>query len=201
MANSRASTKGGGTSGGKAGAGKAAMKKAAADASPKATAPSPVKPVSSKSATPKKAARRSTRGKRAGRATTEGLVGFILEDRDASIVGIGCETEPVSNNEEFQAFATKVLRAVHAEGPDAAESFEDERVELVAKLGENIVIVSPTRFEAPEGDVLGAYAHPPANKIGVLVELQGGTFDGIRHVDGWVPQRLVTATGPNPLPR
>lgn len=34
-----------------------------------------------------------------------------------------------------------------------------------------------------------------------VVELQGGTFDGVRHVDGWVPQRLVTATGPNPLPR
>ena len=33
------------------------------------------------------------------------------------------------------------------------------------------------------------------------VELQGRTFDGVQHVDGWVPQRLVTATGPNPLPR
>jgi predicted metalloenzyme YecM len=33
------------------------------------------------------------------------------------------------------------------------------------------------------------------------IELEGGTFDGIHHVDGWVPQRLVTATGPNPLPR
>ena len=32
-------------------------------------------------------------------------------------------------------------------------------------------------------------------------ELQGGTFDGFQHVDDWVPQRLVTATGPNPLPR
>jgi hypothetical protein len=30
---------------------------------------------------------------------------------------------------------------------------------------------------------------------------QGGRFDGIHHVEGWVPQRLVTATGPNPLPR
>ena len=27
--------------------------------------------------------------------------------------------------------------------------------------------------------------------------LQGG----FRHVEGWVPQKLVTATGPNPLPR
>lgn len=30
--------------------------------------------------------------------------------------------------------------------------------------------------------------------------LQGATFDG-RHVDDWVPQRLVTATGPRPLSR
>ncbi len=30
---------------------------------------------------------------------------------------------------------------------------------------------------------------------------QGATFDGFVHVEDWVPQRLVTATGPNPLPR
>jgi predicted metalloenzyme YecM len=35
----------------------------------------------------------------------------------------------------------------------------------------------------------------------VGIELEGGTFDGVHHVDDWVPQRLVTATGPNPLPR
>jgi predicted metalloenzyme YecM len=33
------------------------------------------------------------------------------------------------------------------------------------------------------------------------VQLEGATFDGISHVEDWVPQRLVTATGPNPLPR
>jgi predicted metalloenzyme YecM len=33
------------------------------------------------------------------------------------------------------------------------------------------------------------------------VESQGTGFDGIQHVDGWTPQRIVTATGPNPLPR
>ena len=34
------------------------------------------------------------------------------------------------------------------------------------------------------------------------VELFEGPFeDGFHHVDGSVPQRLVTATGPNPLPR
>ena len=34
------------------------------------------------------------------------------------------------------------------------------------------------------------------------VELDGYQFkDGFHHVDDWVPQRVVTATGPNPLPR
>ena len=34
------------------------------------------------------------------------------------------------------------------------------------------------------------------------VELfEGRAFEGFHHVDDWVPQRLLTATGPNPLPR
>ena len=52
--------------------------------------------------------------------------------------------------------------------------------------------------EAQLGELLGEAANHPLREV---VELQGGTFDGIRHVEGWVPQRLVTATGPNPLPR
>jgi predicted metalloenzyme YecM len=35
-----------------------------------------------------------------------------------------------------------------------------------------------------------------------LIELIEGPFpEGFHHVDDWAPQRLVTATGPNPLPR
>ena len=34
-----------------------------------------------------------------------------------------------------------------------------------------------------------------------VVEDEVGGFEGFVHVDDWVPQRLVTATGPNPLPR
>jgi elongation factor Ts len=65
-----------------------------------------------------------------------------------------------------------VLRAVHAGGVEAAERFEAERTELIATLGENIVIVGPKRLA---GGTLAAYVHPPANKIGVLVQLDGGT--------------------------
>ena len=34
-----------------------------------------------------------------------------------------------------------------------------------------------------------------------VVELEGAKFDGFRHVEDWVPQRIVTATGPDPLPQ
>jgi elongation factor Ts len=121
-------------------------------------------------------------GKRAGRETTEGMVGYILEGQLGTMLGVGCETEPVSKNEEFQGWAVRVLRAVHAEGTDAIERFEEERLELAGKLGENIVVAGAARFEAPEGSVLGAYTHPPANKIGVLVELEGGSEELARQV-------------------
>ena len=118
-------------------------------------------------------------GKRADRATTEGLVGVIVEPGVASIVGIGCETEPVSKNDAFQAFGESVLRAVQADGPAAADAFDAERTELVAQLGENIVIAGADRFV---GGTLAAYVHPPANKIGVLVQLEGGTEELARQV-------------------
>jgi elongation factor Ts len=113
--------------------------------------------------------------KRAGRATSEGLVGYRLHETRGTMVAIGCETEPVSKNDEFQAFGTKVLDAVEERGQEAAAELEDDRVQLTAKLGENIVVTGAERYEAGEGEVIGAYAHPPANKIGVLVKLSGGT--------------------------
>jgi len=118
-------------------------------------------------------------GKRADRTTTEGVVGVVVEAGRASIVGIGCETEPVSKNDAFRAFGEKVLRAVHAEGPAAVDAFDDERTELIASLGENIVIAGAERLE---GGTLAAYVHPPANKIGVVVQLAGGSEELARQV-------------------
>jgi elongation factor Ts len=114
-------------------------------------------------------------GKRAGRGTSEGMVGYLQDDRHVTMVAVGCETEPVSNNAEFAQWAEKVLRAVDEKGPEAAADLEEERIELIAKLGENIVVTGAERYEAGDGEVLGAYTHPPANKIGVVVKLQGGT--------------------------
>ena len=122
--------------------------------------------------------------KRAGRATTEGKVGYRIGDEAklGTMVAVGCETEPVSNNDEFLAFAKKVLEAVEADGPDAAERLDQERKALSGKLGENIVVAGTARFEAVEGGLIEGYAHPPANKLGVLVQVRGGSGDIARKI-------------------
>lgn len=111
-------------------------------------------------------------GKRADRATTEGIVGVVLNGSVGAIVGVGCETEPVSKSDEFRAYAERVLEAVNADGTGAVETFDEERLELMGKLGENIVVVGAERYD--DGTIAG-YVHPPANKIGVLVALEGGS--------------------------
>ncbi len=122
--------------------------------------------------------------KRAGRETPEGKVGYRIADDGSrgTMVAVGCETEPVSNNDEFLAFAKKVLEAVDAGGPGAEEQLEEERVTLSGKLGENVVVAGAARFEAVEGGRIDAYAHPPANKLGVLVQVRGGAPELARKI-------------------
>jgi elongation factor Ts len=119
--------------------------------------------------------------KRAGRETSEGVVMAHVSGHVGTLVAVGCETEPVSNNPDFRAFAQRALEAVEAGGEGAVASLEDERVELVAKLGENIVVRS-ARLEAGDGEVLASYVHTPRNHIGVLVRARGASEDAARQV-------------------
>ena len=107
--------------------------------------------------------------KRAGREAKEGKVLVRTEDSRAAMVAVGCETEPVSKNEEFLAFAERLLDAVDADGPQATERLEDERTALVARIGENVVVRGAARVEAQDGEVVSTYVHRPAEKIGVVV--------------------------------
>ena len=111
--------------------------------------------------------------KRAGQQTTEGVVLARVDDSKGTIVAVGSETEPVSKNEEFRAFAERVLDAVEKDGPDAVSALEEARTELVGKIGENIAVRGAARFESSNGEAVAAYVHPPANKIGVLVKVEG----------------------------
>ena len=122
--------------------------------------------------------------KRQDRATPEGKVGYRLADdnKRGTMVAVGCETEPVSNNDEFLAFAKQVLEVVEQQGPGAEATLEEARAQLVGKLGENIVVTGTARFEAVDGGMIAAYAHPPRNKIGVLLQMRGGSDDLARKV-------------------
>ena len=122
--------------------------------------------------------------KRSDRATPEGKVGYRLaeDNKRGTMVAVGCETEPVSNNDEFLAFARKVLETVEANGPGSEAQLEEERVQLAGKLGENIIVAGSARFEAVNGGLISAYAHPPRNKIGVLLQIRGGSPDLARKV-------------------
>ncbi|CCJ96848.1 Translation elongation factor Ts [Cronobacter malonaticus 507] len=90
----------------------------------------------------------------------EGNYGVILE--------VNCQTDFVAKDGGFQAFADKVLDAAFAGKITDVEAlkaqFEEERVALVAKIGENINI---RRIASLEGDVLASYLH--GARIGVLV--------------------------------
>lgn len=113
-------------------------------------------------------------GKRAGRETTEGKVLAEVEDHRGAMVAVGCETEPVSKNEDFLHYAQRVLDVVSEQGPDAVAELEEERLVLVARIGENIAVRGAARMESVNGEVLEAYVHPPAETIGVLIRLAGG---------------------------
>ena len=114
--------------------------------------------------------------KRADRETRDGVVLTRVEQGTAAaIVAVGCETEPVSKNEEFQAFAAAVLDAVFEHGGEASPELEQRRIDLCARLGENIVIVGARRMTAGGDDTFSSYVHPPANRIGVLLQAKGGT--------------------------
>jgi elongation factor Ts len=134
-------------------------------------------------------------GKRAGRETTEGRVLARVDGTIGTIVGVGCETEPVSKNDEFLAFAQRVLDEVEEKGLSATADLEADRVELVAKIGENVVVRDMARFEGEDGQTLYAYIHPPAQKIGVLVQLKGGNEEVARelamHISFGAPAALT----------
>jgi elongation factor Ts len=136
-------------------------------------------------------------GKRAGKATTEGKVGYrVADDRSrGTMVAVGCETEPVASNEEFLAYAERVLDAVDGEGPGAEEKLDAERVELVAKIGEHVTVIGRARLEAVDGASVEGYAHPPANKLGTLVHVRGGSDELPRrlamHIAAQAPQWIA----------
>ena len=105
--------------------------------------------------------------KKAGNIAAEGTIIIKQNDGVAVLVEVNCQTDFVAKDESFLAFANKVADAAIAETitiEDLQAKFEEDRVELVTKIGENINI---RRLQYITGETLVEYRH--GERIGVVV--------------------------------
>ncbi|RUQ38384.1 MAG: elongation factor Ts [Candidatus Competibacteraceae bacterium] len=120
--------------------------------------------------------------KKASRVAAEGLIVIRQAGGAAAMVEVNCETDFVTKNDDFRAFADTVtevalgqewadLEALLAATMANGQSVEQNRRDCIAKIGENINVRRFTRLATVSG-VLGCYLH--GARIGVLVELEGG---------------------------
>jgi elongation factor Ts len=124
----------------------------------------------------------ATAAKKAGRATSEGLIGnWVSGDRSTGIlVEINCESDFVARTDEFQQLVKDVLGLIDKAGDGASDAWLQDpsgpvhqRVTLaISKLGENIAVRRFVRF-AGHGSI-SQYIHM-GGKIGVQVEFAGVT--------------------------
>ncbi|MFP6641311.1 MAG: translation elongation factor Ts [Myxococcota bacterium] len=148
----------------------------------------------------------SKAGKRAGRETTEGAVAISLDGGDGVIVELGCETDFVARNDQFQDLVQRIADAVRASGgvknAEGALGVElegqtiDEHVKAaVGRIGENIQLKRVGSIHV-EG-VVGGYVHG-GGKLGVLVGLMTESPEKAEGVARDVAMH-VAAADPTPL--
>lgn len=119
--------------------------------------------------------------KRSGRATSEGTVAMVLEDRVAGIVEFGCETDFVAKTPDFQALAAAMAkRLVDDVGIGGREALLDAQIDgekvseritaAVGKMGENIILNRCDRVTVEGSGRVGGYVHA-GGKLGVVIGL------------------------------
>ena len=128
----------------------------------------------------------SAAAKKSTRVASEGLIALAIENNLGALVEVNAETDFVARNTEFQEFALQTAKVALIDGaqveklliapyPGAEHSVSDELINMVGKIGENIVVRRSSMLGVGRGIVAG-YLHntvtPNAGKIGVLVGLE-----------------------------
>lgn len=118
---------------------------------------------------------------RSDRETTEGAVFVNTNDSNTEgvLVALGCETDFVGKNEEFQNLGNAILKVAVEKKPASVDALKGEKIgdqtveekiiELVGKIGEKIEIVA---YEVLTAEAVVTYIHA-GSKLGVLVGLKG----------------------------
>jgi elongation factor Ts len=126
--------------------------------------------------------------KKAGRVAAEGTVVYAAEGSRAVLVEINCETDFVAKDDNFRNFAEEVaglalnaadVEALNATAMGNGSSVEENRQQLVAKIGENVQVRRLAHLSAENGAV-GSYIH--GGRIGVMVALEGGDEELARDI-------------------
>ena len=145
-------------------------------------------------------------GKAASRVTAEGVVTAAVSGSIGAMVEINCETDFVTKNDSFLAFAQAAASLLAANAvadvsalsalPYSQDGFgptlEDVRKGLIGKIGENMAIRRFKRYAG--GGHLASYLH--GTRIGVLVEFTGDEVaakDVAMHVAAMKPKALATS--------
>lgn len=126
--------------------------------------------------------------KKASRIAAEGCISIQidLDNKNAAIVEVNCETDFVGNGDEFATFAANVTKRVLTDKPENIEALnqvpisneskstiDEVRRAMVVKIGENIAVRRFNNLAA--SDYIGSYLH--GARIGVLVSMEGGSED------------------------
>ncbi len=117
--------------------------------------------------------------KKAGNIAAEGAILIKTTDGIAALVEVNCQTDFVAKDDNFLGFANEVADAALASKVTIEElqaQFEEKRITLVTKIGENINI---RRVEYVEGANLASYSHGAT--IGVVVAGEGDA-EALKHI-------------------
>ena len=115
--------------------------------------------------------------KKASRTAVEGIITSKISDKEITFVEVNCETDFVAKDENFINFCEETLKvAVEASSEEnlldeVSESMEKQRMSLVQKIGENIII---RKVKKITGEVLESYIHSN-KKIAAGVSLEQGS--------------------------
>jgi len=148
----------------------------------------------------------SKAGKAASRITAEGVISAVVNGTTGAMVEVNCETDFVTKNDSFLAFAKACAELLAANNPaDVAAlsalplsqdgfgpTVEDVRKGLIGKIGENMSIRRFKRYAG--GGKLASYLH--GTRIGVVVEFDGDDVaakDVAMHVAAMKPKALATS--------
>jgi len=117
--------------------------------------------------------------KKAGNIAAEGAILIKTTDGLAALVEVNCQTDFVAKDDNFLRFANEVADVALASKITIAElqaQFEEKRITLVTKIGENINI---RRVEYVAGANLASYSHGAT--IGVVVAGEGDA-ESLKHI-------------------